>query len=387
MTLSVTAQTLVLAGGTIWLSPTEEPVRKGTVVIDQGRIVSVGRGRVRVPRQAHVLDCSGLTVLAGFWNSHVHFFERKWENSAALPAQELEQQVEAMTTRYGFTSVFDIASTGDNTRGIRDRIGRGELRGPRIRTTGEAIAAPGAVPPPNMLRMLGNMVSATHEVSNAEQSRAAARAILRAGNDGIKVHLQRLIPEDAIRAAIEEAHRAGKPVFVHPSTRADVLAAARAGVDVLAHTTPFSTWDATVAPALLAERVAITPTLALWRSALRHDRVSVQGAAVKEALAQLRAWTVAGGIVLFGNDLGAVDYDPSEEYELMSQAGMSFRQILASLTTAPAERFGDAGRLGRIARGFAGDVVVVEGDPSVSIRALAKVRYTVRDGRIIYGTP
>lgn len=130
--------------------------------------------------------------------------------------------------------------------------------------------------------------------------------------------------------------------------------------------------------------MAITPTLALWRQVLRHGPVSAQERAVKEALAQLRAWTAAGGIVLFGNDLGAVEYDPAEEYELMSQAGMSFRGILASLTTAPAERFGDAARLGTIANGFLGDLVVVDGDPSRNIRSLAAVRYTIRDGRIIY---
>ena len=72
--LSMQAQTLVLAGGTIWASPTEEPIRRGTVVIENGRIAAVGRGNVRVPRGAQVLNCSGLTILAGFWNSHIHFF-------------------------------------------------------------------------------------------------------------------------------------------------------------------------------------------------------------------------------------------------------------------------------------------------------------------------
>jgi imidazolonepropionase-like amidohydrolase len=383
--LSAPAQTLVLAGGTIWTNPGEPPVRKGTVVIENGRIATVGRGRFRAPAGARVLDCSGLTILPGFFNSHVHFFQRRWENAAAIPAQELRQQMEAMTTRYGFTSVFDLGSAGDNTRSIRDRIERGEVPGPRIRTTGEAIAAPGAVPPPGVLRMLGNMVSSNHEVTSAAQATAAARTLVDTGNDAIKVHLQRPIPEEAIRAAVEEAHSAGKPVFLHPGTRADVLAAARAGVDVLAHTTPFSAWNASVVPAPREKRTAITPTLALWRFALRNDRESMQQKAVNEAVAQLKAWSDAGGTVLFGTDLGAVEYDPSEEYELMSRAGMSFVGILASLTTAPAERFGDAGRLGRIAKGYAGDVVVVEGDPAANIRALASVRYTIRDGRIVYG--
>jgi hypothetical protein len=57
-----------------------------------------------------VLDCSGLTITAGFWNSHVHFFERKWANAATIPAPELTRQLQEMLTRYGFTSVFDLGS-------------------------------------------------------------------------------------------------------------------------------------------------------------------------------------------------------------------------------------------------------------------------------------
>lgn len=62
---------------------------------------------------------------------------------------------------------------------------------------------------------------------------------------------------------------------------------------------------------------------------------------------------------------------------------MTFRQILASLTTAPAERFGVSGRLGRIAPGFAAALVVLNEDPSRNVRALARVRCTLREGKLI----
>jgi imidazolonepropionase-like amidohydrolase len=88
--------------------------------------------------------------------------------------------------------------------------------------------------------------------------------------------------------------------------------------------------------------------------------------------------------VLFGTDLGAADYDPTEEYALMAEAGMSFRQILASLTTAPAERFGESARRGRIAAGLQADLVVLRDDPSEDIGALTAVEYTLRGGRILY---
>ena len=162
-----------------------------------------------------------------------------------------------------------------------------------------------------------------------------------------------------------------KLVFAHPNTGADVTAAMRAGVDVIAHTTPRSgPWDA-----IDAHGVALTPTLNLWKSFTRHDRMSAQEQIMKTAIAQLRAWIASGGTILFGTDLGAVDYDPSEEYALMAEAGMSFRQILASLTTAPAERLSE--RLGRIATGLQADVVAFKDDP-------ADVRYTLRDGKVIY---
>jgi imidazolonepropionase-like amidohydrolase len=391
-TRSVPEGQLALVGGTIYTTPTEDPVRDGAVLIKQGKIAAVGKRRsLNIPRGVEVLDCTGLTITAGFWNSHAHFFERKWANAATIPSHELGRQLQDMLTQYGFTSVFDLSSMWENTRRLRDRIESGEAPGPRIRSTGEALVAPGAVPPDTVIRMLGYMTSPNPEIRDAAQATAASKKLLAAGVDGIKVHLQLPpppnppFPESAIQAAVNEAHRSGKPVFVHPNSGADVLAAVRAGVDVIAHTTPRSgAWDETILKAMKERRVALTPTLTVWKYLLRHDRISTQEQSVDNSIGQLRAWVAFGGTVLFGNDLGAVDYDPSDEYALMAEAGMSFRQILASLTTAPAERFGESQRLGRIAPGFTADLVVLGGDTSRNVRAFAAVRYTIRDGKLIY---
>jgi imidazolonepropionase-like amidohydrolase len=97
----------------------------------------------------------------------------------------------------------------------------------------------------------------------------------------------------------------------------------------------------------------------------------------------LRAWSAAGGTVLFGTDLGAVEYDPSEEYGLMAQADDLLSRF-CSLTTAPAKQFGSANKLGRIAAGLQADLVVINQDPSRNIRALTSVQYTLRAGKVIY---
>jgi imidazolonepropionase-like amidohydrolase len=384
---------LALVGGTIYVSPTEEPIRDGVLLIQGGEIAAVG-SRALVPLREAVptLDCSGRAITAGFWNSHVHFFERKWANAAATPAPELSRQLEDMLTRYGFTSVFDLSSLWENTRRLRGRIESGEVPGPRIRSTGEGLVPPGAVPPDPVLNIMGLMKTPLPEIADAGQAAAAARKLLDEGVDGIKLFASAprgaSLSEAAMEAAVSEAHRLAKPVFVHPNSGADVLAAVRGGVDVIGHTTPASgPWDETLLAAMKERGVALTPTLTLWKCYMRHDRISTQEKITDTAVGQLRAWLAAGGTVLFGTDLGAVDYDPTEEYALMAAAGMSFRQMLASLTTAPAERFGESKQLGRIAAGLQADLVVLKGDPSSNMRAdagLAAVQYTLRAGKVIY---
>jgi len=68
----------------------------------------------------------------------------------------------------------------------------------------------------------------------------------------------------------------------------------------------------------------------------------------------------------------------------MTRAGMNFRQILASLSVNPAQRFGSYHRTGRIIKGMDADIVIIGGDPETDIRMLSNVRYTLRKGQIIY---
>ena len=379
-----------LVGATIYTSPTEEPIRDGVVLIQGEKIVSVGRrAQMQFPETAHVLDCFGLTITAGLWNSHVHFFERKWADVANIPALELGRQLQDMLTKYGFTSVFDTGSVWENTRCLRDRIDSSEVPGPKIRSTGEGLVPPGALPSDQVLGMMGVMKLPAPEIADAPQAAAAAKKLLDAGVDAIKIFASAPrgapLPESVFQAAVNEAHRANKPVFVHPNNAADALAAVRGGVDIIAHTTPHSgPWDETLLAAMKEKRVALTPTLTLWKYYMRHDRLSAQEKVTNTEIGQLRAWIATGGTVLFGTDLGAVEYDPSEEYALMSQAGMTFRHILASLTTAPAERFGNASKLGRVAAGLQADLAIFHQDPAIDLRAVSHLKYTFRAGKIIY---
>ena len=381
---------LSLIGGTVYVSPTEEALRDGVVRLTGGVIASVGsRTSVAALSAGTRIDCAGRTAMAGFWNSHVHFFERKWADAAAIPATELTSQLQDMLTRFGFTSVFDLSSLWENTRVLRDRIESGEVRGPRIRSTGEGLVPPGAVPPDVAGNLMGVMKTPMPEVTDAAQASAAARKLLAAGVDGIKLFASAprgmALDASVFRAAVNEAHECGKPVFVHPNNANDISAAVEGGVDIIAHTTPHSgAWHHDLLTRMRERDVALTPTLTLWKYYARHDRVSAQQKVVETCTGQLRAWLERGGRVLFGNDLGAVEYDPAEEYRLMQEAGMDFRQILEALTTAPAQQFGDVQHAGRIAPGYDADLVILNGDPARDIGALTEVEMTIRGGKIIY---
>ena len=91
-----------------------------------------------------------------------------------------------------------------------------------------------------------------------------------------------------------------------------------------------------------------------------------------------------GGVLMFGTDTGFLqDYDVKEEYHQLALAGFSYHDVLAMLTTAPAQRFHVADQEGSIAVGKEGDLTVLSADPASDPLAFAKVRYAIRGGKVI----
>ena len=196
------------------------------------------------------------------------------------------------------------------------------------------------------------------------------------------------MPTEMVQAIAAEAHRAGKPVFAHVSNDQGIEAAIQGGVDILAHTTPSDElWSPAFVQRLTSAHMALTPTLTLWDEEAKKGNASPDyiEKGMSRAAQQLEAFSHAGGQVLFGTDVGYIQhFDTAEEFKWMSRAGMSFQEILASLTTNPAQRFGYSTHSGRIAKGLDADLVVLSADPAQNTAAFSKVRYTIRGGQVIY---
>jgi len=386
---------LVLVGATVYATPQARPLKNAAVLMHDGKIVAVKeRDDVEVPKTAYTIDCSGRFIVAGFWNSHVHFIEDAWDNAAEAPAATLEKHMQTMLTKWGFTTVFDIGSFPQNTLALRKRVESGEVPGPKIYTTAGAIYPENGIPV-YIPKELASHLKAFEVATPADATRLA-RQSLEMGGDGVKVFAGAIMghgkvvpmPADVIKAAADVAHAAGKPVFAHPSNHEGTDNALAGGVDVLAHTIPMEyNWTPEELKRIKAQHVALTPTLSLFPDEERKFGGDEESKArvLKRSVSQLHDYFSQGGTVLFGTDVGYTQlYDTASEYEYMGRAGMNWRDVLASLTTAPAKFFKAAAHTGEVVPGAAADLVVLDADPTVDLRNFAKVGFTVRAGKVIY---
>ena len=387
----------VLLASKLYVAPDAPPIEDAAVVFVGGSIVAAGRAEAVASRGAKRLPaCDGGVVTAGFQNSHVHFIEPRFADAETKSAAELSAAMADMLNRRGFTTVVDTASSLANTVALRARVERGEVPGPRILTAGNALFPRDGIPvylndlPPDFLAGL-------QQPATVEEALEDVKANLDGGADATKLFLMTpqgdgryaFMQADIALAAADETHRRGLPVLAHPTDVEGVKLAIEAGVDVLVHTTlgegP-TAWDPALIEQMRAKDMALIPTLKLFPYELKREQLppAVVEGGTADAVGQLGAYAKAGGQVLFGTDVGYMhDDDPTEEYRLMARV-LSPMQILESLTTAPAARWKQAERRGRVEAGKDADLVVLDGDPSADVANFAAVRCTLRAGRPIY---
>jgi imidazolonepropionase-like amidohydrolase len=379
--IAMEGRDLVLEGAKVYPSPTAKPIENAVVLIHDGRIVSVGT-RTGSTKSAQVIDCTGKVIVAGFWNSHVHF-ETGWQAIAQVPAGQVEAHLQEMLTRWGFTTVWDLGSDPGNTLALRQRIKSGEVAGPQILMAGDIFPQNGhPVYLPAEMQL--------PEAASPQQAEQMAQQYMKMGLDGMKLFTGAFMGDKPVvnmdtaivKAAADVAHAEGKPVFAHPQNRIGVDNALAGGVDVLAHTIPTEgSFTADELARMKQQHTALIPTLALWTTVVSDPVISDK--LVSSGVDELKAYFSQGGTILFGTDVGFQSrYDTAQEFEYMGRA-MGWRDILASLTSNPSAFFKQPAK-GRVEKGMSADLVVLDADPASDVRNFSKVAYTIRQGEIIY---
>ncbi|RYY73032.1 MAG: 4-alpha-glucanotransferase [Gammaproteobacteria bacterium] len=392
---------LAIVGARIYTAPDAEPIEDGVVVIRGGKIAKVGtRKKVKIPRGIQVINAEGNILTAGFWNSHVHLLSPAQLGAANAKPEILSGELQAMLTQWGFTTVFDVASSTKSALALQRRIASGEVVGPNILTVGDAFY-PKDGTPIYVRDLYATNGLASGEVATPEEASARAVRQLEAGTNGVKIFAGSIVGGaigvlpmrvDIAKAIVDAAHQHGKLAFAHPSNMAGLKVAIEANVDVLAHPTAMDgggapgDWSPELIARMRSNNMALIPTLSLFE--IEINRSGGNSEVVSKALDMLanevRLYSGAGGQILFGTDVGYTDlYDTTREYQLLSKV-LSWRQLLASLTTAPAEKFGFAAHKGKIMKGMDADLVLLADDPEKDSTAFANVKYTIRDGRVIW---
>ena len=378
---------IAIVGASVYPAADAAPIDDAVILIKGGAIEAVGpRRSTNVPSGYRIIDQSGKFVTAGFWNSHVHLTTPVLIRSKASSNEALEQELERDFTRWGFTTVFDLASTTEIATDVRERVADGRVNGPRVLSVGEPFYPNGATPVyARPFYEAFNLPSAEINCDRSAQPRV--RRQVRQGARGIKLFTGAIVGEQAVVhmsaksvAAISRTARGlGVPVFAHPTDKQGLELAVRNGATILAHSAALmGPWSPEYARWIAKPRVALIPTLALFE-VQPHPSTPV-GVAVQQVAALHRV----GGVILFGTDAGFTDaFDTTADLRLLNDA-IGWRGVLQSLTTAPAETLGESLIRGRVAAGFAADLVVLGGDPADDVANFADVRMVVRDGRLIY---
>lgn len=391
------AQDLVITNARI-IDGAGQTIELGSVVISDGRIVSVTQGNID-SQGTQELDADGMTVMPGLINTHWHVM------GGVLPAgsdevlyQHIEEEVKVLLGELLDRGVTTIMSTSDyfpHILELRQKLADGRLRGPRLVSVGLQLTGPD-----DWATQLcdGNMeckAKSFAELATAEQARAVVRELAEAGVDALKlVYDDQIAPDvridDEVVAAItDEAGRHGLRVFAHVTTAEDsVLKLIDLGVRGFVHTDRLSS-SRESAQTLYGLEIPVSTTITFWT----NDWREIQGKEYSEQternlrrrLEGIKYLLDEGVTVAFGTD--TTDGTNAETMFLIEARALnqvlSNEEVISTLTRNAAVYVGLGDELGTLEPGKIADIILIDGDPLADISVLTSAAVVIQGGRVV----
>ena len=357
------------------------------VVVEDGRIVEVGRGL----DGDETVDLSGRALLPGLFDCHTHVMVSSIDTMRLLDTPFSYRFIQAThnlaaTLRTGITTVRDA---GGADLGLKQAVADGLAPGPRMQISLSMISQTGGhgddwMPSGDTIRALLPVHPGVPEtiVDGPDEMRRTVRTLIRMGADVIKVATSGgvLSPRDKpthahlrpaeLDALVEEATAAGIFVMAHAQAAPGIKNAVRAGIRSVDHGIYL---DDEALELMLDRGTWLVPTLVAPRgvvdaadagAAIPQASVDKAREVVEAHRASFARAVEAGVKVAMGTDSGVTPHGENlRELALMCEGGMTPMQAIVATTRSAAELMGLADQLGTLEPGKRADLVVVDGDP------------------------
>jgi imidazolonepropionase-like amidohydrolase len=300
----------------------------------------------------------------------------------------------------GFTAERDMGTEGAGSAdtAVRNAINRGEVPGPRLRISGNAISILGGHEDAINYNPEQHISSNASYANNSAELVTVIRQQIKEGADFIKIYETGRdsfrdgnftavfqYSEDELKTAVQEAARQGRKVAVHATGEPGTLYAALAGVESVDHADQLS--DETMR--IMKEKdIPAVPTFAISEYFADHAASPAASARQHEQLEfhgqQFRKQLAAGVPMAGGSDVGPFPHGTqAHELELMVKYGMSPVAVLQADLLNGAKVLGWQGQIGELKPRYFADVIAVPGDPTKDIGVTTRVSFVMKAG-VIY---
>ena len=399
--------TIIHAGHLIAAPGEERVLEEVSILVREGRIEAIEDGYIETV-DAELVDLTGHWVMPGFIDAHVHI------TSQQGPNRRLEQFTLSSADRAfngvlygrrslmaGFTTLQDVGADTEAVTALRDAIEQGDVVGPRLRVAGGAVTPTGGHADANgwSIDMVRAMAS-PYACNGPDDCARAVRQLVQEGADVIKITatggvlsstgagVEQQFFQEELEAIVEAAHMMGRRVTAHAHGVTGINAFLRAGGDSIEHGTYlddesirlFRRNGAILVPTAMAGAWVAEQADAGWMTPFQAAKARMVG---PQMLEMVRRAHEGGVTIAFGTDSGVSAHgDNAQEFLLYVQAGMTEMEAIASATTVGARHVGLEEQIGRIAPGFAADIIAVDGDPLADIEELLDIDFVMARGTV-----
>ncbi len=392
-----------------------DPQTTVTLVVEGNKIARIEKGYLAAPPGAEVIDLKNKTVLPGLIDCHVHFEFEQNRNSYNERYTLNDADIAFRSAVYakrtllvGFTTVRDLGGRGVNIA-LRNAINAGLTEGPRIITSGKTLSITGGHgdpttgarddlfdPPPGAEEGIADGPDACRAAVRNQVKRGAdlikvcaTGGVLSLARDGKLPHYA----EDELVTIVKTARDLGVDVAAHAHGDEGMRRAVEAGVVSIEHGTFMSeatmdamikhgTWYVPTATTGMAVSDSAQFAKGFFPEVVRVKALNI-GPQIKGTLGKAYK---KGVKIAFGTDAGVFPHGKNNlEFVFMSEAGMKNADILRAATLDAATLLRMQDKIGTLEAGKLADIVAVEGNPLDDIKAMLKVDFVMKDGKVVKG--